>query len=196
MLPRLHVLAFFFCALFSLQSSAQVPIVLVKVDPTGSTSCNMRIQINFMTGTMWYPANPVSNVCTWVQKGGGGNSVGSSDLTSQTSSQTTVTLVASTIASGKFRISYYADQNALCDSGQTSVFFSFQWTDASHSRTASTVVLVLPSTQSANLGSIQGVIPIYAAMSTAITYTSTVTGSCSAGGPSSYDVHISVESIQ
>lgn len=123
-------------------------------------------------------------------------SVGDSDLTGLTASQSTVTLVASTASAGKFRINYYADQNAVCTTGSYSVFFSFQWTDASHSRTTNSVTLTLMSSQSANQGSIQGVVPIYAGVGTAITYTSTVTGSCSSGGPSSYDVHISVESVQ
>jgi hypothetical protein len=122
-------------------------------------------------------------------------SLGDSDLTNQTASLTATTLVAAAPQTGKYRISYYADQNALCASGAESVQFNFQWTDGAHARNVNTVALVLPSSQSANLGSIQGMVPIFAAVGTSITFTSTTYGACSTGGPASYDVHISVESV-
>jgi hypothetical protein len=122
--------------------------------------------------------------------------IGSSTVSHQSTSQSTVVLVPSAPSTGKYRINYYADQNALCGTGSNVVFFDFQWTDLNHSRTTSSVALALTDSQSANRGSIQGTIPIEAVSTTAITYTSTVSGSCSSGGPSSYDVRISVESVQ
>jgi hypothetical protein len=107
-----------------------------------------------------------------------------------------VNLLGTVPAAGKYRISYYANQNALCSSGSISVLFTFTWTDASHVRGANSIALTIGVSQSTTAGSIQGVIPIYAAISTAITYTSTVTGSCATGGPASYDAHISVEAVQ
>lgn len=123
-------------------------------------------------------------------------SLGDSDVTGQTASQGTVNLVGTVPSSGKYRISYYADQHATCTTGANAVQFTFRWTDASAARSANSISLTLGSTQSTAAGSIQGVIPVYAVSSSAITYTSTVTGSCATGGPSSYDAHISVESVQ
>lgn len=119
---------------------------------------------------------------------------GTSDVTAQSTSQATTTLIASAATTAFYRISYYADQNGTCGTGANSVFFSFQWTDPTHARTANSVALPLPSSQSANLGSIQGTIAIYVESGAAITYTSTINGSCSSG-TSSYDVHVVVETI-
>lgn len=129
-----------------------------------------------------------------VYSGGGSNIVGTSDVLNQSTSQGSTTLVASASGTGVYRISYYTDQNVTCTTGSNVVFFSFQWTDVTHSRTISSLSLTLTSAQSANLGSIQGVIPIYVENATSITYTSTVSGSCTSG-TSSYDVHVVVESL-
>jgi hypothetical protein len=118
-----------------------------------------------------------------------------SDVTAQTASQT-VTVVASVPASGKYRISYVASQNAVCASGSVPVFFTFSWNDGTTAHTATTIALTLGSSRPAGTSSIQGVIPIDAAASSAITYTSTVVGSCATGGPASYDAHITVEGVQ
>jgi hypothetical protein len=132
---------------------------------------------------------------TFTFSGGGSGSVGDSDVLGQTASQSTVNLVGTVPSSGKYRVSYYADQKALCTTGSASVLFTFNWVDATASRAAATITLTLGSTQRA-AGFIQGDIPIYAAGASAITYTSTVTGACATGGPASYDAHISVEAVQ
>lgn len=126
----------------------------------------------------------------------GSSSIGSSDVTGQTASQASVNLVGTVSSAGKYRISYYASQHALCGSGSNSVVFTFHWTDDATARSANSISLTMGTMQSSAAGSIQGAIPIYASASTAITYTSTVIGSCASGGPSSYDAHISVEAIQ
>lgn len=123
-------------------------------------------------------------------------SVGDSDVTGQTASQGTVNVVGTVPATGKYRISYYANQHTVCGSGTIAVVFTFNWVDASSARSVSSVALTIGPSQAPISGSIQGAIPIYAQASTAITYTSTVTGSCATGGPASYDAHIAVEEIQ
>jgi len=135
-----------------------------------------------VTAGIWAPAD-----CPLI--------VGSSDVLAQTTSQSTVNLLASAPASGRYRISYYANENGLCESGNVFVFLSFSWYDPVANRTSNSLSLVIGSTQSAPFGSIQGVLPIYVQSSTAVSYTSTVTGSCTTGGPASYDVHITLESV-
>ena len=120
--------------------------------------------------------------------------IGTSDVTGRSTSQTTTTLVASAPGAAAYRISYYADQSGTCTTGSNGVLFSFQWTDATHARTVNSIPLALASSQSASLGSIQGVIPVYADNATAITYTSTINGSCTTG-TSTYDVHVIVENL-
>lgn len=122
--------------------------------------------------------------------------VADSDVLGQTTSQSTVTLIGSVGSSGKYRISYYANENALCTTGYVTVLFTFNWSDPISTRSAQSVTLTMADTQSAPFGAIQGIVPIYADASTAVTYTSTVTGSCTTGGPASYDIHVSVESVQ
>jgi hypothetical protein len=129
--------------------------------------------------------------------GGGGfpSIAGVSNVTARSTSQSSTNIVASTSAAGSYRISYYLDQNAVCTTGANSVQLTFNWTDGSNARSANSVMFTMGSTQSAASGSIQGAIPIYAALASAISYSSTVTGICSTG-TSSYDLHISVEELQ
>ena len=122
--------------------------------------------------------------------------IGTSDVTARTTSQTTTNLVTSTPSTTKYRINYYVNENALCSSGSVSVFLVFSWYDPVAQRTIQSLSLTIGITQSAPFGSVQGSFPIYAQASTAIIYTSTVTGSCTTGGPASYDAHIAVEEIQ
>jgi hypothetical protein len=136
-------------------------------------------------------------VATWQPCGEGLGPVivGVSDVTNQTISQSTVTIVASAaVATGKYRISYYANENNLCSTGFVTVLFTFSWFDPSANRTAQSLSLTIGVTQSAAAGSIQGVVPIFAQASTAITYTSTVTGTCTIGS-ASYDIHATVEAL-
>ena len=130
--------------------------------------------------------------------GGGGfpSIAGVSNVTGRSTSQSSTNIVASTAAAGSYRISYYLDQNAACTTGANSVELTFNWTDGSNARSANSVMFTMGTTQSVASGSIQGAIPIYAALASAINYSSTVTGVCSTGGPSSYDLHISVEELQ
>ncbi|MGO8759321.1 MAG: hypothetical protein ACLQG3_14475 [Terracidiphilus sp.] len=159
------------------------------------------LTINGAPGNWVFSGNVTCNSATRtcvVNNGSGTASVGDSDVTGQTTSQSTVNIVGTVpfTETQRFRISYYANQNAMCTTGMESVRFSFGWTDAVANRSVSSVALTLGSVQLAGTGSIQGTITIYATASTAITYISTVTGSCATGGPASYDAHIAVESIQ
>jgi len=121
---------------------------------------------------------------------------GSSNVVGQSGSLGTTSIITSTAAAGSYRISYYIDQNSLCGSGANMVQLTFNWTDATASRSAQSVILIMGSTQSTPTGSVQGMVPIYAALASSITYVSTVTGACSTGGPSTYDVHVTAEQIQ
>lgn len=94
---------------------------------------------------------------------------------------------------GSYRLTYYVDQNGTCISGSNTLLLSFNWTDGSNARTLSTSNLTLGSTQSTG-GYLSGTLPIYVGSGN-VTYTSTVAGSC-VSGASSYDVHLSLESLQ
>jgi len=122
--------------------------------------------------------------------------VGTGDLVNQTTSQGPFTLVPSTLTTAQYRINYNIGEHALCTGGFISVVLNFTWYDPISQRSAQSITLTTGPTQSIPSGSIQGVIPIYAQGSTAITYSSTVTSSCATGGPASYDAHITVEEIQ
>lgn len=106
--------------------------------------------------------------------------IGLSNVTAQTSSQSTVTLATSPAAGG-YKIEYYGDMSTA-GNGCT-VSFTFNWTDVTTARSLSTGNLNL-GTQS--VGSfISGTFPIWVGSGN-VTYTSTVTGSCGAGA---YDIH-------
>jgi hypothetical protein len=115
-----------------------------------------------------------------------------SNLTAQSASQAATTL-ASAPTAGSFRLTYYLDQNGTCTSGSNTVSLSFNWTDGSNARVLATSSLNLGSTQSTS-GYLSGTLPIYVGSGN-VTYSSTVTGSCTTGA-SSYDVHISLERVQ
>jgi hypothetical protein len=115
-----------------------------------------------------------------------------SDVTAQSTSQTTVNLIASTGAAGHYLVRLYLDQNALCTTGTGAVYATVSWTDATHAHTAQTVPLTLANTAvSAAAGYIDAAIPLWSAASSAISYTSTVT-TCTSG-TGSYDLHAEVE---
>jgi hypothetical protein len=114
-----------------------------------------------------------------------------SNVTSQSSSQTSVSLA--TPGPGQYTLNYYADQNGTCTTGSGSVSFTFNWTDGSNARTLTTGGLTLGSTQSTT-GYLSGLMPIYIG-SGSISYTSTVSGSCSTG-TSSYDISVALTRLQ
>ena len=114
-----------------------------------------------------------------------------SDVTAQSTSQSTVTLA--TPSAGGYRLNYYATQNATCTTGSNSVSFTFNWTDAHNARSLTTGSMTLSSTQSATTGYLSGLFPLSVG-SGSVTYTSTVSGTC-ATGTSSYDVHVTLENI-
>ena len=118
--------------------------------------------------------------------------LGVSDVTAQSASQSTVNLLASTSSAGHYLVRIYLDQNALCTTGTGSAYATISWTDATHAHTAQTVPLTLANTSisSAN-GFIDAAIPLWAAASTAISYTTTY--SACATGTGSYDLHAEVE---
>lgn len=118
--------------------------------------------------------------------------LGVSDVTAQTTSQTTVNLIASTSAAGHYLVRLYLDQNALCTTGTGAVSATVSWTDATHAHTAVTVPLTLANTAiSSAAGFIDAAIPLWSATSSAISYTTTVT-TCTTG-TGSYDLHAEVE---
>ena len=108
-----------------------------------------------------------------------------SNVTGQTTSQSTVTLATSPTA-GDYEIHYNADLNTPCTTGSNTVSFAFSWTDASSGRTLATGSLALTSAQSTS-SFLSGIIPIHVGSGN-VTYTSTVTGTCAAG-TSSYDIN-------
>lgn len=115
-----------------------------------------------------------------------------SDVTSQTSSQTSVNLIASTAAAGNYTVHLYLDQNATCVTpGSGNVLATVSWTDASHAHTAATVPLSFGSSVSTSLGYLEAAIPLWSATSSAISYTTTYTACGS--GTASYDLHAYVE---
>jgi hypothetical protein len=118
---------------------------------------------------------------------------GVANATAQAASQTSSNIIASTAAAGSYRINYYISQHGLCATGSDTVVLSFTWTDASNARSTQSIPLTLAAAQSTAAGSLQGVVPIYSAISSPIAYSSTLTGSCSGA---SYDVHISAEETQ
>jgi hypothetical protein len=120
---------------------------------------------------------------------------GVSNVTAQTASQTSVNILASTPSVGSYLIRYYIDQNAVCSApGPGQILATFSWTDATHAHTAATVPLPFLAALSTTGGYLQGVIPIYSATASAISYTTTLTA-CTTGS-ASYDLHASVEETQ
>jgi len=118
---------------------------------------------------------------------------GSSNVTNQSTSQGTVTL-ASGPSVGQYRITYNANQNALCATGSNSVSFTFNWTDAGNARSLTTGSLPLGTAQSSTTGFLTGLFSLQYASGN-VTYTSTVSGIC-ASGTSSYDIHVALERVQ
>ena len=115
-----------------------------------------------------------------------------SNVIAQAVSQAAATL-ASGPSAGTYRLTYYLDQNGTCTSGSNAVSLTFNWTDGSNARALTTASLNLGSTQS-TAGYLSGTLPIYVGSGN-VTTSSTVSGSCASGG-SSFDFHLSLESLQ
>lgn len=113
-----------------------------------------------------------------------------SDVTGQSTSQSTVTVVASP-GVGYYRMRYYANQNANCTTGSNSVSFTFNWTDSGNARSLTTGPLSLVSAQSTPVGYLSGLFDFWVSSGN-VTYASTVSGAC-ATGTSTYDVHVRLE---
>jgi len=122
--------------------------------------------------------------------------IGVSDVTGQTSSQSTVTVVSSAPKSGDYMIRWYADVSATCSSTASgNVTFTFSWTDASTTRNF--VSPPLNATTTNGVGNyVSGTIPIYAGSGSAISYSSSYSISCGGISHLAYDVHVSVETTQ
>lgn len=112
-----------------------------------------------------------------------------SDVIGQSTSQTAVTLATPTTA-GEYTVRIDADLHTPCTTGSNSVIFTANWTTANGARLATTATLTMGSSQTTG-SYVQAFIPINSAVSDPITYSSTVTGTCTTG-TSSYDVHASV----
>jgi hypothetical protein len=117
---------------------------------------------------------------------------GTANKTGQSGSILSTPIISSTATTGEYIIHYYADQRTQCSSGGGTMQFTFSWTDGTGNRSAApTGLSLLTITGSGSY--IQGAIPVYAAIGTAISYSSSVTGSCVGG---KYDVHASAEQTQ
>jgi len=114
-----------------------------------------------------------------------------SNVLNQSASQSTVTL-ASAPGAGFYRLVYYADLTTPCTTGSNTVSFQFNWTDAGSSRALQTGSFTLGAAQTTG-HYIEGTFGLWVA-SGDVTYTSTVTGTCTSG-TSSYDIHVTLESI-
>jgi hypothetical protein len=111
-----------------------------------------------------------------------------SDVVTQSVSQAAVTL-ASAPGAGPYVIQYYANQNGTCTSGSNSVNFTLSWTDAGSARTFVAGPLTLGSAQ-ATSAYLSGTLSLYVGSGN-VTYSSTVSGSCTTG-TSSYDTHMTL----
>jgi hypothetical protein len=120
-----------------------------------------------------------------------------SDVTGQTSSQSTVTLVSSAPKSGNYMIRWYADVRTPCSltASGTGVTFTFTWVDASATRNFVSPSLS-PTTTNGVTNYISGVIPIYAASGSAISYFSSYMVTCGGITHLAYDIHVSIETTQ
>jgi hypothetical protein len=116
-----------------------------------------------------------------------------SNVTSQSTSQTSVTL-ASSPAAGFYHLQYYANQNAVCTTGSNTVTFTWNWTDSGNARSLTTGFLPLAATQSATLGYLSGGFDFWITSGN-VTYTSSVPTTC-ATGTSTYDVHATLAVYQ
>lgn len=122
--------------------------------------------------------------------------IGGVNLLGQTASLGSQTLVAALPVAGRYKVHYFADQRTLCATGQNTVAFTFTWKSRSNqTRTATSVTLTLGSAQTPAT-SLQGTIPISGFATSPVTMTSTVTGTCTTGGPSAYDIDAWVERAQ
>lgn len=110
--------------------------------------------------------------------------MGESNVTAQSTSQSTVTLATSPPA-GNYEIHFIVDMNTPCTTGSNGVTFAFSWTGNS-ARTLTTGTFTMNAAQATNeFGN--GVIPIKV-VSGNVNYISTVSGTCTSG-TSSYDIN-------
>ena len=110
-----------------------------------------------------------------------------SDKTGQSASFTSTTIDGiSGGGGGPVNLRYYADVNTACSTGSNSVTFTFTWTDASGNRSLTTGPLGMGTSGTSTY--LSGTIPLYVAASSAVAWSSTVTGSCTTG-TSTYDAH-------
>ncbi len=118
--------------------------------------------------------------------------LGVSDKTAQSASLTTQNLLASTPAAGHYEAHFYLDQNALCTTGQGSVYATVTFTDATTAHTALTIPLILANGSiSSTTGFVDATISFYAANASAVTYTTTYAACTS--GTGTYDLHASID---
>jgi hypothetical protein len=169
-------------------------------DGAGTTTAGAEVVATATAHVLAYNTNQVMaaggypSFFAGLTTAGLGNPVvlGVSDVTSQSSSQTSVNLIASTGAAGHYLVRLYLDQNALCTTGTGAVYATVGWTDATHAHTALTIPLTLANTAiSSAAGFIDAAIPLWSASASAITYTTTYTACTS--GTGTYDLHAEVE---
>lgn len=142
---------------------------------------------NFTVNSSGFPTKVAGITTTGL---GVGVVMAKSNITNQSTSQSTVTLATSP-AAGDYDLHYSVDLNTPCTTGANSVSFAFSWTAAS-SRTLSTGTFTMGSVQTTG-GFMNGIIPLHVASGN-VTYISTVAGSC-ASGTSSYDVNVWLQRV-
>ena len=103
-----------------------------------------------------------------------------------------VTLATAPTA-GTYHLIYYTSLNTPCTTGSNSTSFTFGWTDSNSARTLITGPLSMGSAQSTS-SYVSGDFNLYVGSGN-ITYTSTISGTCSTG-TSSYDIHVTLERLQ
>jgi hypothetical protein len=115
------------------------------------------------------------------------------DLTAQSGSLSTQTLVSSTPSAGRYSVVYYIDESAGCSSADGTVLATFFWTDATHARQQASTTLTFAATVGTG-NFLQGAVRLWAAASTAITATTTY--SACGTGAATYDIHTYVTEAQ
>lgn len=122
--------------------------------------------------------------------------LGVSNVTNQTASQTTVNLSASTPAAGFYIVDYYYNEKTACTTVATGgVTMTVSWTDATAARNTTTTIL---SADTSGVASdfISGSVKIWSATASAISYITTYNATCGTGGPFAYDLHAQVSRSQ
>jgi hypothetical protein len=166
----------------------------IEITPSGSSTNYTFVNTtgSFTNGKLTVGSSGIFTLYDNVTTAGIGAAtvVGVTDIVNQTSNNSG-NIVTSTSAAGHYEIRYYADVATPCTTGSTTWTFTFGWTDASATARSSPNIALTISTAQTSSAYISGVLPIYAASGSAISYTETHTPLCSSGTPK-FDLHAEV----